>query len=68
MSIVADVSDKCTPAECYVLDRSDMGTLLAYLHTPENKKCGQIRYFVVSLSTHILNSSLTITGTGLLFN
>lgn len=34
----------------------------------EKKKCGQIRYFVVSLSTHILNSSVTITVRGLLFN
>ncbi len=33
MSIESDVSDKCTPAECYVLDRSAMVTLLAYLHT-----------------------------------
>ena len=33
MSIVSDVSDKCTPAECYVLDRSDMVTLPEYLHT-----------------------------------
>ena len=33
MSIGVDVSDKCTPAECYVLDRSALVTLLAYLHT-----------------------------------
>ena len=33
MSIGEDVSDKGTPAECYVLDRSDMVTLPEYLHT-----------------------------------
>ena len=33
MSIGEDVSNKGTPAECYVLDRSDLVTLLAYLHT-----------------------------------
>ena len=33
MSIVADVSDKCTPAECYVLECFDMVTLPEYLHT-----------------------------------
>ena len=38
MSIVADVSDKGTPAECYVLDRSTMVTLPEYLHTHSSKK------------------------------
>ena len=33
MSIVSDVSDKCTPAECYVLECFDMVTLPEYLHT-----------------------------------
>ena len=33
MSIGADVSDKCTPAECYVLDRYDIVTLPEYLYT-----------------------------------
>ncbi len=32
MSIGVDVRDKCTPAECHVLERSDMGTLLEYLY------------------------------------
>ncbi len=45
MSIVADVSDKCTPAECYVLDRSAMVTLPEYLHSlllPDN-----LRLFII---------------------
>ena len=33
MSIGVEVSDKRTPAECYVLDRSNMVTLPEYLHT-----------------------------------
>ena len=37
MSIVADVNDKRTPAECYVLDRSDRVTLPEYLHTRQMK-------------------------------
>ena len=32
ISIGVDVSDKCPPAECYVLDRPDMVTLPEYLH------------------------------------
>ena len=32
ISIGADVSDKGTPAACYVLDRFDMVTLIEYLH------------------------------------
>ena len=35
ISIGVDGSDKGTPAECYVLDPSDMVTLPEYLHTHE---------------------------------
>ena len=43
ISIGVDVSDKGTPAECYVLDRSDMVTLIEYLHTPMlTQICGNI--------------------------
>ncbi len=57
MSIVSDVSDKCTPAECYVLDRSDMVTLPEYLHTH------LIRQFdIVSEICYTLHTSIDTTN------
>ena len=49
MSIGVEVSDKGTPAECYVLDRSNMVTLPEYLHT--QRQIGICPYFSQSKET-----------------
>lgn len=60
ISIGVDVNDEGTPAECYVLDRPDMGTLPEYLHTPIllTPVCSRIRLSKIGRYISLINRDL----------